>query len=319
MKINSVLGPVDTRELGITLMHEHVLCANWTARANYPDWLERKEFIDLAVKMLKRAKQFGVKTMIDGTPPGLGRDISVLREVSEKAEINIIASTGFYWYEEAWLVGKDRGRMVERLVREVEEGIQGTDSKAGIIKCATDYKGMTAENQHLLEIVADTQKITGLPIFAHGTVQNKVAAFQQQFFADRGVPAEKIILGHLGDTDNVEYIESILKKGSYAGLDRFGLEWIFPDEKRIATLKKLIEDGWADKLFLSHDFSVFIDEINNEWSERKNVDVEHLNFQYTHIFERVLPELLEQGVEKEVVNRILSINPQNFFESDGRE
>ena len=99
MKVNTVLGPIDTKKLGKTLMHEHILCANWTARMNYPDWLNRKELIDMAVSMLKRLKDCGFDTIVDGTPPALGRDVSVLKEVSEKAEINIIASTGFYWYE----------------------------------------------------------------------------------------------------------------------------------------------------------------------------------------------------------------------------
>lgn len=71
MKINTVLGPVDTAQLGRTLMHEHILCANWTARQSYPDWLDRAEFVSLAVRMLKRLKERGFSTFVDATPPGL--------------------------------------------------------------------------------------------------------------------------------------------------------------------------------------------------------------------------------------------------------
>ena len=91
---------------------------------------------------------------------------------------------------------------------------------------------------------------------------------------EHGVPAGKMVIGHLGDTDDVAFIEGILRRGSYAGLDRFGLDWIFPDEKRIAVLAQLVKRGWRDKLVLSHDCSVFIDEFDNEWNERSKVDLD---------------------------------------------
>ena len=173
MKIQTVLGEVDTKDLGKTLMHEHILCANWTARQSYPDWLDRAEFVDLAVRMLRRLKARGFSTLVDATPPGLGRDIDVIREVSEKAQMHIIASTGFYWYEEVWLVGKETSRMVKRLVNEVEKGIQGTTAKAGIIKCATDRYGLSEANRHMLEIIAQVHQQTGLPVYTHTSIQNR--------------------------------------------------------------------------------------------------------------------------------------------------
>ena len=314
MKIQTVLGEVDTKDLGKPLMHEHILCANWTARQSYPDWLDRAEFVDLAVRMLRRLKARGFSTLVDATPPGLGRDIDVIREVSEKAQMHIIASTGFYWYEEVWLVGKETSRMVKRLVNEVEKGIQGTTAKAGIIKCATDRYGLSEANRHMLEIIAQVHQQTGLPVYTHTSIQNRCAPEQQRFLMEHGVPAEKMVIGHLGDTDDVAFIESILKNGSYAGLDRFGLDWIFPDEKRIATLMALVQRGWRDKLVLSHDCSAFIDEFDNEWSERSKVDLDTLRFQYTHLADHVVPQLLERGMAQEDIDAMLIQVPRAFFE-----
>lgn len=314
MKINTVLGPVDTAQLGRTLMHEHILCANWTARQSYPDWLDRAEFVSLAVRMLKRLKERGFSTFVDATPPGLGRDIDIIREVSEKAQMHVIASTGFYWYEEVWLVGKETSRMVRRLVNEVEKGIQGTTSKAGIIKCATDRYGLSAANRHMLKIIAEVQRETGLPVYTHTSIQNRCAPAQQEFLLEHGVPAGKMVIGHLGDTDDVAFIEGILRRGSYAGLDRFGLDWIFPDEKRIAVLAQLVKRGWHDKLVLSHDCSVFIDEFDNEWNERSKVDLDTLHFQYTHLADHVVPQLLKSGVAQEDIDAMLIQVPRAFFE-----
>lgn len=314
MKVNTVLGPIDTKKLGKTLMHEHILCANWTARMNYPDWLNRKELIDMAVSMLKRLKDCGFDTIVDGTPPALGRDVSVLKEVSEKAEINIIVSTGFYWYEEVWEVDKDIDRMTKRLVNEVEKGIQGTECKAGIIKCATDKYGLSEKNRHLLKIAAKVYQETGLPVYTHTSIQNRIAPAQQEYLMELGIDPKHMVIGHLGDTDDVEFIENILKKGSYAGLDRFGLDWIFPDEKRIKTLAELVRRGWREKLVLSHDCSVFIDEFDNEWEERKKEDLDTLRFQYTHLPQRVVPQLLEEGLTQEDVDILFRQVPRSYFE-----
>ena len=316
MKINTVLGEIDSKDIGRCLMHEHVLCANWTAIMNYPGWINREEVIDLAVRMLKRVKRYGFQTFVDGTVPGLGRDVSILKEVSEKAEMNIIAATGQYWFEEVWLVDKNIDRMADRMIREVEKGIQGTDAKAGIIKCATDRYGLSEKNRNMLQMIAKVYQETGLPVYTHTSISNHIAVDQQQYLMDLGIPANRMVIGHLGDTDNVEFIETILKKGSYAGLDRFGLDWIFPDEKRIDTLVKLIERGWEDKLVLSHDCSVFIDEFDNEWDERYKVDLEELRFQYTHLPERIVPELVKKGIPEDKVWSLFDSVPRKFFEED---
>lgn len=313
MKVNTVLGAVDSDKLGKTLMHEHILCANWTARMSYCDWLDRREVIDLAVRMLKAVKDCGFETFVDATPPGLGRDISIIKEVSERAEMNIIASTGFYWYEEVWLVDKDIDRMAKRLIDEVDKGIQGTDCKAGIIKCATDKYGLSDNNKHMLKIIAKVQKETGLPVYTHTSIQNKIAPLQQEYLMELGIPADKMVIGHVGDTDDIEFMESILRKGSYIGLDRFGLDWIFPDERRVKALAQLVERGWKDKLVLSHDCSVFIDEFNNEWEERKKVDLSKLDFQYTHLPKRIVPQLLQAGVTQADIDYLFTEVPRRFF------
>ena len=230
--------------------------------------------------------------------------------------MNIIAATGQYWFEEVWLVDKNIDRMADRMIREVEKGIQGTDAKAGIIKCATDRYGLSEKNRNMLQMIAKVYQETGLPVYTHTSISNHIAVDQQQYLMDLGIPANRMVIGHLGDTDNVEFIETILKKGSYAGLDRFGLDWIFPDEKRIDTLVKLIERGWEDKLVLSHDCSVFIDEFDNEWDERYKVDLEELRFQYTHLPERIVPELVKKGIPEDKVWSLFDSVPRKFFEED---
>lgn len=98
MKIHGVLGPLDTAALGQTLMHEHITCADWSMRMNFGSrFFEFDQVAAMAAAQLKKAKALGVTTMVDGTRINLGRDIRLIREVAQRAEINIIASSGFYY------------------------------------------------------------------------------------------------------------------------------------------------------------------------------------------------------------------------------
>jgi len=116
--IQGVLGPIDTEDLGFTLMRH-------------------------SVSEIATARERGVRTIVDLTPIDLGRDIDIIREVAEKAEVQVIAATGFYWHEEPWFVGWEADRLVDLLLRDLTVDIEGTDVKAGIIKCATDHPGVS--------------------------------------------------------------------------------------------------------------------------------------------------------------------------------
>ena len=157
-KINGVLGPIDTADLGFTLMHEHILVVNWSLRQAFASWYDRDQHVPHAVSEVLSAKQRGVRTIVDLTPINLGRDIHVIREVAEKAEMQVIAATGFYWTEEPSLAGWPEDRLVELLIRDIEKGIQGTDAKAGIIKCGTDHFGVNRQEPHFWEVYDWFQK-----------------------------------------------------------------------------------------------------------------------------------------------------------------
>ena len=166
-KVNSVLGPIDTTDLGFTLMHEHMAVFSWAMRQAFPDWIDRDEIIATAVKDLQIVKEYDVETIVDATPINLGRDIQLIHEIAEKADINIIASTGFYFTEEPFFQYWTTERIVDLLLPEILEGIEGTNIKAGIIKCGTGELGITELNRKLLEVASCLQKETGLPITTH--------------------------------------------------------------------------------------------------------------------------------------------------------
>ena len=97
MMVNTVLGPVASDKLGQTLMHEHITCADWSMRMNFGDkFLQYDKLVEMASGQLKKLKEYGIDTFVDGTAVNLGRDIHLLRDVAEKSGVNIVASSGFY-------------------------------------------------------------------------------------------------------------------------------------------------------------------------------------------------------------------------------
>jgi phosphotriesterase-related protein len=308
-KINGVLGPIDTAELGFTLMHEHILALNWAMRQAFPGWYDRDEHVANAVEEVRSAQERGVRTLVDLTPINLGRDIHVIREVAEKARAQVIAATGFYWHEEPWMAGWGVDRIVELCVGDVERGIMGTDSRAGIIKCATDHEGVTEINRKLLTVAARTHLATGVPISTHTSVRHRVGPLQQDVFEQEGVDLRRVVIGHCGDSDDVEYLESILRRGSLIGMDRFGVDPYLPFEKRVGTVAELCRRGWARQMVLSHDACCFFDFFPWELIQKS---LPRWNFR--HIPDDVIPALRKQGVSEEHIRTMTVENPRRVFE-----
>jgi len=310
--VNGVLGPIDTADLGFTLMHEHILVVNWSMRQAFASWLDRDAHVEHAVREVLSAKERGVDTIVDLTPINLGRDIHVIREVAEKAEMQVIAATGLYWTEEPSLEAWEVDRLVEQLLPDIEKGIQGTDSRAGIIKCATDRLGVTPYNEKVLRLAARLHRATGVPISTHTSVQHHTGPSQQDVFEDEGVDLSRVVIGHCGDTQDLDYLERILARGSTIGMDRFGVDLILPTDKRVDTIVALCGRDRADRMVLSHDACCHID-----WFPGDLVRQAAPRWNFRHIPDDVMPALREQGVSQADLRRMTVDNPRRVFEGQG--
>ena len=310
--INGVLGPIDTADLGFTLMHEHILIAQWSMRQAFASWYDHDAHVAYTVGELLAAKERGVKTIVDLTPINLGRDIHVIHECAEKAEMQVVAATGFYWTEEPWILGWEIDRLVELLVADIEQGIQGTGRKAGIIKCATDHLGGTEINRKLLTIAARVHRATGVPISTHTSVQHESGYVQQEVFEAEGVDLSRVVIGHCGDTEDLDYLEKLLAKGSFIGMDRFGIDMILPTKQRVGTIAALCERGSAERMVLSHDACCHIDFFPNEM-----VKAAAPKWNFRHIPDEVVPALREAGVSDGQIDEMTTGNPRRIFERQG--
>lgn len=315
-KVQTITGAIDTSELGFTLMHEHIMIANPAMRAAHADWVDAQKVIEIATEEARLVKARGVSTLVDLTPINLGRDIDVMRAVAEGAEINVIAATGLYYNEEPWMGGWEPDRIAEWFIKDVERGIQGTSAKAGIIKCATDHDGVTPVNEKLLRAAAKTHRATGLPISTHTDPAADTGPAQQRVFEDEGVDLTRVVIGHTGDTNDLDYIERVLSKGSYIGMDRFGIDNPVDTDGRVKTIVELAGRGHADKMVLSHDACCHIDFAPPEVIAGMRASVMK-NWHFRHVPDEVIPALTAGGVSDAQIEQMTTGNPRHIFEAQG--
>ena len=313
--VNTALGPVDTANLGFTLSHEHVIVSSAGMRHTYPEFYDRQETIEEAVSALKEAYDEGLRTMIDMTTLDLGRDVQLLEEVSRRSGVNIILTAGSHLSIPGVFQGVSPDDIVPLYVREIEEGIDGTDIKPGVIKSASDQGGITDLEEVNLRAVARAQKLTGIRISTHTWSPDKVGDQQIRILEEEGVDLNRVCIGHSNDDTDVDYLLGMLRKGVWLGLDRY------PDAReplgtpdwrqRTVIVKQLIDAGFGHRIMLSHDHDVprsLPTQKLRDAREGYNPDG------YLFITRRVLPYLSELGASDQDINQIMVENPRRFFE-----
>ena len=320
--VNTVRGAVAPTELGVTLMHEHVFVLSTEIMQNYPEsWGDEEERVRSAVARLNELKSRGVSTIVDLTVIGLGRYIPRIQRVAAQTDINVIVATGVYTYNDVPMYfhfqgpGTELGgpeMMTDMFVKDIEEGIADTGVRAAILKCATDQPGVTAGVERVLRAVAQAHRRTGVPISTHTHAATRRGLEQQRIFEQEGVDLARVVIGHSGDTTDIDYLEELISNGSYIGMDRFGIDVLLPFEDRVDTVARMCERGHAEKMVLSQDAACF-----NDWLPA-GVDQILPRWHFLHIHNDVIPALKERGVTDDQINTMLVDNPRKIFERQDR-
>ena len=312
--VNTVLGPVDTSRLGFTLSHEHIMTGAAGMRHTYPEFADYQGVIEDAVVTLRGAYEEGLRTMIDMSTFDIGRNIEMLAEVSRRSGINIIPTTGSHRSIPRVFASAAPDAIAALYVREIEEGIEDTGIKAGVIKSASDAGGVTEQEANVLRAVARAHNRTGAPVSTHTWAPDRIGEQQVRILEEEGVDLDRVYIGHSNDTFDVGYLLGLLEKGVWLGLDRYpgGRVSGTPNwQQRTEIVKQLIDAGYGHKIMLGHDHSIPRGQATPELREQRaryNPDG------YLFITRRVLPYLQELGASDEDINRIMVDNPRRFFE-----
>jgi phosphotriesterase-related protein len=316
MKINTTTGTITEDELGRTLIHEHVL-------AGYPGWFmdtrmpapKRADAIARVVDAFQRLHAYGVRTVVDPCPTDLGRDVEFCAEVSQRSGVTLICTTGVYT-EAQGIPYTFRHLPVEAVEeiyqREIEEGIGSTGIKAGLIKIATGDAVVSDYERRMLTAAARVAKTTGVPLISH-TENCSCGHDQIDIVTGEGVGAHRLLVGHSDGRDDHEYQASLAQRGAYVGFDRFGLEVFNSDANRMKNVKQMIDAGYRDQVMMSQDsVNCWLGAVPGVGTAE---DIARIvpNWTITHLFERILPEMLRMGVAQADLDAILVDNPRRYF------
>ncbi|MBW9216073.1 hypothetical protein KV102_14635 [Mumia sp. zg.B53] len=322
-EVQTFAGPVAVEDLGVTLIHEHVFVGHPELDLNFPhpEWDEARS-VEVAVAGFDRLWDLGVRTVVDLTVLGLGRDVARVAAVAARTPVNLVASTGYYTSDAlppffhthgpGLLVGGP-DPLVEMFVRDIEEGVAGTGIRAGMLKVVTDRPGLTPDVTRVITAAAVAHQQTGVPVTTHTNAASQNGREQLALLSRHGVAPERVIVGHCGDSEDLGYLRELADTGATLGMDRFGMEHVLEDERRVRTVLALLERGYADRLVLSHDAAFFSRVTPPSWRAR------HVpNWHMENLPRRILPMLRSGGASDEDLHQILVTNPARLLATGPR-
>jgi len=321
--VQTVTGPIPVSQLGRTLMHEHLYIAFPGAEYDPTALFDRAAFIAEAVRRLVELREvYGVRSFVDPCPIELGRDVTAMKEISERSGVHIVCTTGFY-FEEQGLPAYWRARTTEEIaelyIREISHGVGETGIRAGAIKVATGAPVITELEKKFLAAACIAQTATGVPIITH-TQDGYGGPEQQRLFADGGVEAHRCLIGHCCGNPDPAYHRRVVDGGSYIGFDRIGIPRLQPDELRADNLAILVKDGFTHQVMMSQDrHCAWRGKFQRQVPAREAARIEELRAQgkfplpYTYLFTDFLPLLHARGVNQADIAVMLEENPRRFF------
>ena len=310
--INSVLGPMDTADLGFTLPHEHLIDSSAGVNATYGEMVDRPWALETAVNDLTQAHIEGVDTIVEVSPLDLGREVSLMKDVSERSGVQFICCTGCWLDIPRSFWGRTSEFIAALWAREIEIGIDGTGIKAGIIKVATSDP--ISENEELmLRSAAKTHLRTGVPVTTHTPAQSRVGEEQVRILKEEGVEPHQIYIGHINNTPDKDYHRELARLGVWLGWDinnPFGRPHLPSWEKMTDYLKELLDEGLGANLMLSHDWNVVITRLASPGFPSRDENPDG----YLWLTRKVIPRLKNSGIEQSDIDRMMKGNPRAYFE-----
>lgn len=304
--IHTVTGSIGPGDLGITYCHEHLLChapPSMLESSGGDDLVLLDE--DLSVAELNLFKQAGGGAIVDLTCQEYGREALGLRHLSERSGINIIAATGHimegYWDGVLDIGSRSDTELVDEMITDIAEGLDGTDVRAGIIKVGSSKNRITADEERMMRAAVVAQRETGAPISTH-TSAGTMGPQQVEIFQDAGADMAHIVIGHLDRNLAWDDHLAVARSGAYMGYDCISKEHYQPDSLRVEFIKRMIAEGFGNRICFSGDLA------------RKSYLTSYGGGPgFTYILWRFVPWLIQEGVSQQAIDGFLIANPAALY------
>ena len=330
----TVRGPISGRDLGITLMHEHVfidLTLLWDPPTS--EW--QKPLVDAEITLANRGllqvdpyvsrqnlmlddfgaavaelapfRQLGGSSIVDLTTTGIRPQPAKLREVSEQTGLHIVAGCGCYTQRShpPKVAALSESELLERLLDEITNGLGGTDVRPGIIGEIGTSSPVHPDEAKVLRAAAAAQGKMGLAINVHVAIFRREALAALDILEAAGDDLSRVVISHLDEQPDTAYHRAILERGVYVEYDTFGSESYFDgdgsaepsDRERVDCLIELLDAGFGDRLLISQDVCTKVQLLKFGGSG------------YGHILRSIVPRLRRRGVDDATVRKLLVENP----------
>jgi phosphotriesterase-related protein len=338
--VHTVTGDIATSELGVVLPHEHVLIdlgrffeeptdpleqeyANADVSLENLGWVrfhhrQSRDNLVLSdvqsqIEELRRFKSAGGGTVVELTPVCAGQDLSGLVALAEATDLHVVASTGVYLDEfQSELTRSMSSQQIgERMARDIVEGIDGGEIRAGIIGEMGCSWPLTVNEEKALRGAVFAQLATGASISIHPGRHPDAPGLLLDLLSSAGAQLDRIVIGHLDRTiPEHDELVAVGRSGCFLEFDLFGQESShvrygpvdLPNDKtRIERIAALIDEGFEDQILISHDIAV------KKWLFRYG------GHGYDHILERVVPRMKEHGISDQALHKMLVSNPARLL------
>ncbi len=357
MAIQTVCGPVDPKDVGFSLLHEHLHADFWTnycsavlesGHAEYlgkthalPLTLETLGYVrrdpraigenliltdvELTTRELTRYKQAGGSLIVDATTAGASPSPVKLRKMSQDTGVHIVSSTGYYisttLSEEAQKLSV--AEMAKACIRDITEGYEGLDIKAGFIGEVGAVGEMDDLERRILESTAIAQKETGACVSLHTACPNTFFASKYKrtwgervlitldFLRSHGADLSRVIVGHADvslDTTVEEQLR-VLEQGVVIEYDNLGQEHPYDEENtygitdwtRMEHILEFISRGYEKQIVMAQDV----------WQRAQYI--EYGGWGFGHILQNFCPMLLRNGVTPAQIEQMTVLTPRRLL------
>jgi phosphotriesterase-related protein len=341
-QVMTVLGPIAVEELGITLMHEHLLndCRCWWHPPVTPERqhlaegpvrpailgeLRMDPFVNrdncalddeqAAMEELAPFVALGGRSLVDPTCRGIGRNPAALVRISRATGLQIVMGSGYYLESShpAAVAGMSAEAIADELVREALDGVDGV--RIGLIGEIGVSAAFTAAEEKSLRGAAQAQRRTGLPLMVHLPGWFRHGHRVLDLVEAEGGDVRHTVLCHMNPSHaDVDYQTSLARRGAFIEYDMIGMDYFYADQgvqcpadwETAAAIARLIDWGYGDRLLLSQD--VFL----------KMMLTRHGGFGYAYLLRHYLPRLRRLGVAGAALEALLATNPRRVFSSRWR-
>jgi predicted metal-dependent phosphotriesterase family hydrolase len=306
--VETVLGPIDAAQLGFCQAHEHLFI-----ESGFPGTITPSLRIDdycLTVAELHTYRKAGGQSLVDAQPVGCGRMARNLKPASEEAGVNIIGSTGFhklvFYPHYHWIHTAKCRDLAELFKDELNQGMycdgneswprEQMPSRAGVIKAATDFEGVTAEYEKLFLAAASASHETSSPVICH-TEMGSGALDQIVFLNKCGIPSDRIIVCHLDRTLDLPYHKEVASTGVFLEYDTIGRPKYHLDKEEIELIVSMLDAGFSRQLLLSLD------------TTRERLSSYGGRIGLNYLLDSFIPQLTACGVSSSTVHMLTVDNP----------